>query len=360
MLVLPRDLFLHILGLLPTVDCVSVSEVCTELWDMTTKEHRSFHHRFDGLVASVPRALWAIAHNCPTQHMMREAVVLDDLAMVKWLYEKGVTNLYILTYAAEQGRLEIFKWGMSLFPKLLSPVDVNFAAKKGHLHILKWVFWIRHTSGKHVFDANHILWNTLCKAAAKGGHVSLLDWLTKKGCKLCNSCVHNAALRGHFEAVKWLSDNGAPLDNASVFWAAAQYGDVKLLEFLYARGCPWNAVACMEAAKAGKLKALMWLRERRCPWDQRRLCTNAAAKGHLEVVQWAYANGCECNELTCQLAATGGHLEVLQWLRSEGIPWTREVLRSSFTIHMHVFDWAYDNGCPGRMDPYLLKNIGAL
>jgi hypothetical protein len=42
--------------------------------------------------------------------------------------------------------------------------------------------------------------------------------------------------------------------------------------------------------------------------------------GHLEVLQWARANGCEWNTHTCKWAARKGHLEVLQWARANGCP----------------------------------------
>jgi hypothetical protein len=46
-----------------------------------------------------------------------------------------------------------------------------------------------------------------------------------------------------------------------------------------------------------------------------------AAKGeHLEVPQWARANGCLWNEWTCAKAAEGGRLEVLQWARANDCP----------------------------------------
>ena len=47
--------------------------------------------------------------------------------------------------------------------------------------------------------------------------------------------------------------------------------------------------------------------------------------GHLEVLQWARANGCPWDQRTCAYAATGGHLEVLQWARANGCPWNPEL-----------------------------------
>ena len=47
----------------------------------------------------------------------------------------------------------------------------------------------------------------------------------------------------------------------------------------------------------------------------------AAYGGNLEVLQWARANGCPWDEETCTCAASGGHLEVQQWARANGCPW---------------------------------------
>ena len=51
----------------------------------------------------------------------------------------------------------------------------------------------------------------------------------------------------------------------------------------------------------------------------------AAINKHLEVLQWARANGCPWDEETCAWAAENGHLEVLQWARAHGCPWNARV-----------------------------------
>jgi len=45
--------------------------------------------------------------------------------------------------------------------------------------------------------------------------------------------------------------------------------------------------------------------------DKPDVCINAALGGHLEVLQWARANGCPWDIRTCHAAAEGGHLKVL-------------------------------------------------
>ena len=73
-----------------------------------------------------------------------------------------------------------------------------------------------------------------------------------------------------------------------------------------------------QAAVLGWLQLLRWFHASgRHIGD---VCTYAAACGHLEVLQWARANGCPWDEKTCSSAARGGHLEVLEWARANGFP----------------------------------------
>ena len=54
--------------------------------------------------------------------------------------------------------------------------------------------------------------------------------------------------------------------------------------------------------------------------DPNRLCRLAAEEGQLEILKWLRANGCPWDEWTCSIAAYRGHLEVLHWLRENGCP----------------------------------------
>jgi hypothetical protein len=49
-------------------------------------------------------------------------------------------------------------------------------------------------------------------------------------------------------------------------------------------------------------------------------CAKAAGGGHLDVLQWARANGCPWDWKTCIAAAEGGHLDVLLWACDHGCP----------------------------------------
>ena len=85
---------------------------------------------------------------------------------------------------------------------------------------------------------------------------------------------------------------------------------------LRADGWPWDRDTCSAAALGGHLEVLQWACANGCPWDIRtwdsNTCASAAMGGHLDVLQWLRANGCPWDGYTCRGAAQGGHLEVLQ------------------------------------------------
>ena len=61
------------------------------------------------------------------------------------------------------------------------------------------------------------------------------------------------------------------------------------------------------------------LLEQGCPYDEQ-LCSFAVIKGHLHVIQWAQDNGIPWSTDTCR-STVDGHLHILQWLRANGCPW---------------------------------------
>ena len=85
-----------------------------------------------------------------------------------------------------------------------------------------------------------------------------------------------------------------------------------------------------------------------CLWDAD-TCSSAALGGHLEVLQWARANGCPWNVDTCSYAAKGGHLETLQWARANGCPWNANAVAREYEQD-DVVIWATANGAPDGSD----------
>lgn len=128
--------------------------------------------------------------------------------------------------------------------------------------------------------------------------------------------------------------------------AAARGGHVKVLQWAQENGCAWDVRACNAAAAAGHLETLQWLRQHDCPWGSS-TCASAAGEGKLEVLQWAWREGCPWDATVCISAAAGGHLKVLKWARQRGCPWHARVCTvASKRRHTEVLHWARAHGCP--------------
>jgi hypothetical protein len=159
------------------------------------------------------------------------------------------------------------------------------------------------------------------------GDLRMLSWLRARGCPWLHDSVWQyahgpsaqAAAGGHLSLLQWLQANGC-LWRYGVCAQAAAGGYLSVLQWLHANGCVLDRTTCAEAARGGHLDVLQWARANCSPWDEA-TCARAAEGGHLHVLRWARANGCKWDEGTCANAAHGGHLAQLQWARANGCPW---------------------------------------
>ena len=128
---------------------------------------------------------------------------------------------------------------------------------------------------------------------------------------------------------------------------AAMRGQVDLLQWLrsLAPPCPWNEETCAFAADGGHLNVLAWLRSQTppCPWNEE-TCAVAAGRGHLDLLMWLRSQKppCPWNSSACSSAAAGGHLKVLQWLRSQenSCPWSaKSCLNAARGGNLEVLQW---------------------
>ena len=53
----------------------------------------------------------------------------------------------------------------------------------------------------------------------------------------------------------------------SVMEQAAHSGNLGLVRWLRAEGCPWDKWTCFTAIRSGRVEVLRWGRENGCPWD---------------------------------------------------------------------------------------------
>lgn len=206
-----------------------------------------------------------------------------------------------------------------------------------------------------------LVWDrrSLCMAAAKSGHLAVLQWLAKQTCgnlsdnNLYRTASSAAAAGGHVNILQWLSTQ-AP---ASTWYSglcqdAASYGYVEVLMWLRAQDppCPWDEDVCLLAAAEGHLEVLQWLRAQDppCPWDDN-TCDWAAEHGHLAILQWAKAQNppCPSDHFVHKKAAGNGHLEIVKWALAQDLPVRRErpvveqqmCNEAAMFGHLHILQW---------------------
>jgi hypothetical protein len=134
---------------------------------------------------------------------------------------------------------------------------------------------------------------------------------------------------------------------------------------LYCRGCWWSPAnadlasrarlsvdpgACTCAALRGQLGVLTYLRASGCPWDSDTIRA-AVRRGHQDVLMWARANGCPWGSLTCARTRVlmgaahthdlGDRLEAVEHFYGE----TPFVAQRPEKIEA-VVEWLRANGCP--------------
>ena len=99
----------------------------------------------------------------------------------------------------------------------------------------------------------------------------------------------------------WAHENGCPWSTRT-FEYAVKKGDLMIMEYLYANGCGFNGVECIEgAADFGKIEAAKWLIGKGGRFTMN-VSWFAAGAGRLEFLQWAVEAGCPYDKVPCRNA----------------------------------------------------------
>ncbi|EFJ42517.1 hypothetical protein VOLCADRAFT_97388 [Volvox carteri f. nagariensis] len=141
------------------------------------------------------------------------------------------------------------------------------------------------------------------------------------------------------ELLTWLYEQGLLELHAGVFKLAAQYGDLRVMTWLYERSCPWDARTFAAAAYAGGEVQLEWLARHGCPMgEDGEPYIRAAAMTDLATLRHLRRLGCPwspCGRTFTQAALASGpgnaHMCVasLQVLLAVGCPVDWAALRAA-------------------------------
>ncbi|KAG5179446.1 hypothetical protein JKP88DRAFT_326956 [Tribonema minus] len=125
-------------------------------------------------------------------------------------------------------------------------------------------------------------------------------------------------------------------------------GHLEVLQWAHASGCDLTSSTCAAAARGGHLEVLKWARSAGCEWNVE-TCSGAAAGGHLHILQYARSRGCAWTYSTCYSAAYHGRLQ-LQWAHASGCPFHPTMYSAAARAgHVHGLQWLRDEG--RRFDP---------
>lgn len=228
----------------------------------------------------------------------------------------------------------------------------------------------------------------LTQAITADTSVSQLQW--SFDCGLSKGAMVSERIAEHcnIEVLQCAHSNGCVLFAEACYKAAAR-GDLEMIEWAIERNRGWRLILCRAAAAAGDLRILKWARDIGCSWDPNisgrcsprywgnaetrtgclggpctitsagrrlaifklrgvhcfhqpyRTCECAAAGGHLEVLQWASAQGCAFGD-ACIAAIRNGHLNTLEWLVARGC--NRPTMATSVAAvagHVHILEWMH-------------------
>eukprot|EP00873_Tetraselmis_striata_P018601 jgi/Tetstr1/438865/TSEL_027374.t1 len=154
------------------------------------------------------------------------------------------------------------------------------------------------------------------------------------------------------DLLAWAAGQGMPWDGR-LYSTIASTGDLGILQWAAAQEGQearalrlWLERCLVDAAAGGHLAMVQWITSRTSGCDEWVMAA-ASKNGHLAVIQWLRSRGVPWNEWVCQDAAWGGHLEVIQWAREHGCVWDAAVVEAAAGQgHLEILRWCLDNGCP--------------
>ena len=271
----------------------------------------------------------------------------------------GVQNLGM--YAAKTGRMDVLTWVCKHGYHFKNYSDIVYTAiEYGHLNVLEFIISVEFVISVNLKFKN-LSACMMYDCAINNGYLHILQWLYKQNIlwdsreshtNICKRIVEIG--NGNvLEMLKWAHQISGTLNCDEYTCAsAAEYGELYVLQYLRANGCPWSESTCNTAAEAGHLEVLQWAHENGCPWSNK-TCREAAGSGHVHILQYIWqqepyiANNDLWDKKVCDVAATCGKLNALKYLRSIGCPWDERVCEcAAIHNHLHIVRWALENGAP--------------
>jgi hypothetical protein len=206
------------------------------------------------------------------------------LEMLKWLRADGCPwdAHFLLSTAAANGRLATVQWAHALGDPIVDLCEP--AAAGGALAVLRWL------------RQQGCPWKGTMREAVSGGHLEVVEWAASEGCP---HDVDVSVVRGGLPMYEWL--DGVGFEWARLDVSIAVYFDETAtsteLEWLVARGARLHPGPVGWVGQVS-LEALAWLVERGSTLTAETFA-HAAADRRIDVVEWLHARGCPFDVDAC-------------------------------------------------------------
>ena len=169
------------------------------------------------------------------------------------------------------------------YQKMIKSKLLLEASKLGDVRVIEFLIQ-PHKRIEYKFTK--IDYNWAMVSAAKGGHIEIIEMMSKLGANKYNLAMDRAAKGGHIEIVKMMRDLGAN-DYDSAMASAAEGGHIEIVEMMRGLGADKYNWAMARAAK----------------------------KGHIEIVEMMRGLGANDYDWAMDMAAEGGHIEIVEMMR---------------------------------------------
>jgi hypothetical protein len=151
------------------------------------------------------------------------------------------------------------------------------------------------------------------------------------------------------ELLKWIREEKKCKWDGWTNTAAAEQGNLEMIKYCVANGCPVNGIACACAARSGHLECLKYLHEEvKAPWDSGTAAW-AAGNGQLHILEYLFQRKYNKYDIyACNYAARKGHLDCLKYLHETAkAPWDdTAVLYAHRNNQSECLQYLLDNDCP--------------
>lgn len=184
-----------------------------------------------------------------------------------------------LPHAAEGGNWDIFNWCLRKLNKDIYPIWRDVATKAcigGNLNILKYCVSLidnmfpslnleTSKEKKQYFSTDYFL-----EIAGCNGHVDIFKWGLEQDWLLTESYILEFAHKGHCQIFDLLlKKKSSSLEkfknDSSLCDAAAQFGQLKLLQWLRKNGFAWGTMTTKLAFDNNCLDVFVWIRSKSAP-----------------------------------------------------------------------------------------------